>query len=122
LSKIEALTEIDQFLDHPYALAGRLIDPVSGTLSWQGQSTHLRRKELEVLAIMASATGTVVARQAFIAAVWNGNDFVGDHGVRDTIFSLRRALRDDDPKQPLIRTIPRRGTQLCAIAAPSAAH
>ena len=108
------MTEIDdRFLDHPYELAGRMIDPVPGTLSWQGQSTHLRRKELEVLAMLASAAGAALSRQAFVAAVWDGNDLVGDRGVTDTIFSLRRALRDDDPKQPLILTIPRRGYQLC---------
>lgn len=108
------MTEIDdRYLDHPYELASRLIDPVAGTLSWQGQSTHLRRKELEVLAMLAGAAGAVVSRQAFVVAVWNGNDLVGDRAVSDTIFSLRRALRDDDPNRPLIRTIPRRGYQLC---------
>jgi serine/threonine protein kinase len=102
----------DRYLDYPYEIAGRLIDPLAGTLSWQGQVTHLRRKELEVLAIMASATGAIVSRQAFVSAVWNGNELVGDRGVSDTIFSLRRSLRDNDPKLPLIRTIPRRGYQL----------
>ena len=112
----------DRYLDHPYEIAGRLVDPIAGTLSWQGQITRLRRKELEVLAIMASATGAIVSRQAFVSAVWNGNGLVGDRGVSDTIFSLRRSLRDNDPKLPLIRTIPRRGYQLSAPAQPSVAQ
>jgi eukaryotic-like serine/threonine-protein kinase len=117
------MTEMDdRFLDHPYALAGRLIDPVSGTLSWQGQSAHLRRKELEVLAMMASAAGAPVSRQALVAALWNDNDLVGDRAVTDTIFSLRRALQDDDPKHPLIRTLPRRGYQLCVPVEPTQLH
>lgn len=87
LSKIEAFAAIDdRFLDLPYALAGRSIDPLAGTLTWQGRTTHLRRKELEVLALLASAAGAVVSRQAFVAAVWDGNDLVGDRGVSDTIF------------------------------------
>ncbi len=63
--------------------------------------------------MLASAEGATVSRQTFVKAVWDGNDLVGDRGVSDTIFSLRRALCDDDPKLPLIRTIPRRGYQLC---------
>ena len=123
MNKLEAFTTIDdRYLDHPYELAGRSIDPLAGTLSWQAQTTHLRRKELEVLAVLASAEGATVSRQTFVKAVWDGNDLVGDRGVSDTIFSLRRALCDDDPKLPLIRTIPRRGYQLCvpvqSVAAP----
>ena len=49
----------DRFLDQPYTLAGRLIDPVSGMLSWQGKCEHLRRKELEILALLASSDGGI---------------------------------------------------------------
>lgn len=102
----------DRFLDHPYALAGRVIDPVPGTLNWQGKTTHLRRKELEVLALLASVDGQVVSRQDFITVVWNGNALVADHAITNTMSSLRQALQDDDIDRPLIRTIPRRGYQL----------
>ncbi len=105
-----AITE--RFLDQPYTLAGRLIDPVSGMLSWQGKREHLRRKELEVLALLASADGKQVSRDNFISVVWQGNDLVGDRGLTNTIVFLRRSLRDEDTDQPLIRTIPRRGYQL----------
>ncbi len=106
----------DCYLDHPYALAGRVIDPVSGNVSWQGKLVHLQRKDLEVLALLASVTGSVVSRASFIAVVWDGNDLVGDRGVSDKIFSLRRALADHDEAQPIIRTIPRRGYQLSVAA------
>jgi eukaryotic-like serine/threonine-protein kinase len=102
----------ERFLDQPYLLAGRLIDPLSGTLSWQGKREHLRRKELEVLALLASAEGKQVTRDNFIAVVWQGNDLVGDRGLTNTMVFLRRSLRDEDADQPLIRTIPRRGYQL----------
>jgi eukaryotic-like serine/threonine-protein kinase len=103
----------DRFLDQPYTLAGRLIDPVSGMLSWQGKCEHLRRKELEVLALLASAEGKQVSRDNFIAVVWQGNDLVGDRGLSNTIVFVRKSLRDDDAAHPVIRTIPRRGYQLC---------
>ena len=103
---------LDCYLDHPYALCGRIIDPVTGNVSWQGQQVHLQRKDLEVLALLASNNGAVIARASFITVIWGGNDLVGDRGVSDKIFSLRRALQDHDEQQPIIRTIPRRGYQL----------
>ena len=106
----------DCYLDHPYALAGRVIDPVSGNVSWQGKLVHLQRKDLEVLALLTSVNGAVVSRASFIAVVWDGNDLVGDRGVSDKMFSLRRALADHDESQPIIRTIPRRGYQLSVAA------
>ena len=102
----------ERFLDQPYQLAERLIDPVSGTLSWQGKREHLRRKELEVLALLASAEGKQVSRDNFIAVVWQGNDLVGDRGLSNTIVFVRKSLRDEDTERPIIRTIPRRGYQL----------
>ena len=112
MNKIESRPALqDRFLDHSYALGGRVIDPVLGTLSWQGQVERLRRKELEVLALLASVDG-VVSRQVLIDVIWDGNALVGDHAASNVISSLRHALRDGQSEQPLIRTIPRRGYQL----------
>ena len=61
----DAATILDCYLDHPYALAGRVIDPVSGNVGWQGKLVHLQRKYLEVLALLASNTGNVIARARF---------------------------------------------------------
>jgi DNA-binding winged helix-turn-helix (wHTH) protein len=113
MKKTDSGPAIDErFLDHPYALAGRVVDPLPGTMMWNGEMTHIRRKELEVLALLASANGAPVTRQAFINAIWDGNDLVGERGVNNTIFSLRRVLQDNDAQHPLIRTLPRRGYQL----------
>ncbi len=47
----------ERFLNDRYELAGRVIDPVVGTLTRAGKLSQLRRKQLEVLAILASAEG-----------------------------------------------------------------
>jgi eukaryotic-like serine/threonine-protein kinase len=106
----------EQFLNQAYELAGRQIDPLTGVMAWKNKSNHLRRKQLEVLAILASAEGKLVTRQALIAQVWEGNSLVGDAGLTDTISDLRQSLADTDRSNPLIRTIPRRGYQLSALA------
>lgn len=102
-----------RYLDHPYLLAGRRIDPITGTLSYRDVQKHLRRKELQVLALLAEAGDGVVSRSTFIEQIWHGNP-VGEQGLTDTMSALRRSLLDTDRENPLILTIPRRGYQLRA--------
>jgi len=106
----------DRYMDQPYELAGRLIDPILGSVTYAGQRNPLRRKHLEVLAQMVSAKGAMVSRKAVIDRVWNGNALIGDTGLTEAVHALRRALQDTDPAKPLIRTIPRRGYQLTVEA------
>ena len=109
----------DRYLDQSYELAGRVIDPIGGTTTYRDQRHPLNRKLLEVLACLVSANEAMVARKAFIDLVWNGNALVGETGLTNAIYTLRRLLQDTDPDKPLIRTIPRRGYQLTARARPA---
>lgn len=106
----------DTFLSSPFELAGRVIDPLAGTLEFKAKKRPLRRKQLEVLAILAGADGKLVPRGRFIELAWENNALVGDSGLTDTISDLRHSLADTDRDRPLIRTIPRRGYQLSAPA------
>ena len=104
--------EFATYLNQPFAIAERQIDPVTGTVRWLGQERHLRRKELEVLAMLASADGGQVTRQVFIEKLWRGNSAVGEQGLTSTVAALRRSLQDTEAGRPIIRTIPRQGYQL----------
>jgi DNA-binding winged helix-turn-helix (wHTH) protein len=106
----------DRYLDRAYTIAGRVIDPIGGTVTHADQCIPLKRKQLEVLACLASAGTTMVTRKAFIYLVWRGNALVGENGLNSSIHALRRALQDTDADSPLIRTIPRRGYRLTMIA------
>jgi serine/threonine protein kinase/tetratricopeptide (TPR) repeat protein/DNA-binding winged helix-turn-helix (wHTH) protein len=106
----------DCYLDRAYTIAGRVIDPIGGTVAYADQRIPLKRKHLEVLACLVSAGTAMVAREAFIDLVWRGNALVGDNGLNSSIHALRRALQDTDADKPLIRTIPRRGYQLTVVA------
>ena len=103
-----------RYLDQPYLLAGRRIDPITGTLSYREAQKHLRRKELEVLAVLAEAGTDAVPRSVFIQKLWPTNPIGGEQGLSDAISALRRALQDTDRENPLILTIPRQGYQLRA--------
>jgi eukaryotic-like serine/threonine-protein kinase len=106
----------DRYLDRAYTIAGRVIDPIGGTVAYADQRIPLKRKHLEVLACLASAGTAMVAREAFIDLVWRGNALVGENGLNSSIHALRRALQDTDADKPLIKTIPRRGYQLTVVA------
>jgi serine/threonine protein kinase/tetratricopeptide (TPR) repeat protein len=112
----EAASIEDRYMDQCYALSGRLIDPIRGLVIYNNESTPLIRRHLEVLACLVSAKETVVTRRALIELVWNGNALVGDSGLSNAIYYLRRALQDTDTDNPLIRTIPRRGYLLTVEA------
>ncbi len=107
------MTQVDNiYLDHPYQIAGRHIDPINGTIKFKDDSNRIRRKELEVLALLISADHGVVSRDEFIEQLWSHNAIVGEKGLTRVISDLRNTLIDDDKLNPLIRTIPRQGYQL----------
>ena len=106
----------DRYLDRPYRLAGRLIDPIAGTATYLDQRLPLKRKHLEVLACLAGAGTAMVSRETFIDQVWRGNALIGESGLTHAMHAIRRALQDTSAHEPLIRTIPRRGYQLTAAA------
>jgi serine/threonine protein kinase/DNA-binding winged helix-turn-helix (wHTH) protein len=108
----------DAYLDRPYELAGRLIDPIAGCATYADRRMPLNRKLLEVLACLAEAGIEMVPRERFIERAWRGNALVGENGLTHAVHTLRRALEDTDPDKPLIRTIPRRGYQLTVLARP----
>lgn len=99
------------FLRQPYEIGGRLIDPSSRIVTWKGGNHALPYKCFQVMAILAEADGELVTREQFIELVWSGNALVGDKGLSDTIYQLRRAL-DDGSSGHFIRTIPRQGYRL----------
>lgn len=98
------------YLDYRYELQGRLIDPIMGTIEYRGQSKKIRRKVLEVLALLLSAKGQIVPRSLFIELFW-GDSAYSESSLSKTIADLRRAI-EDDKQSPIIRTIPRKGYQL----------
>lgn len=106
------ITLDNNFLDHPYLIAGRYIDPINGIIKFSHESKRIRRKELEVLALLISADHGVVSREQFIEQLWSHNAIVGEKGLTRVISDLRNTLIDDDKLNPLIRTIPRQGYQL----------
>ena len=112
----------DRFLDQVFCIAELTVDPVSGSVSGGDGERHIRRKELEVLALLASAKGKLVSREQFIDELREGNYSVGSASLTRTVGHLRDTLGDRDRDRPLIKTVPRRGYQLTCDAQSRAAE
>jgi hypothetical protein len=79
----------DRYLDQPYDLSGRLIDPIGGTVDYANQRHPLKRKELEVLACLADAGDAMVSRE------WTGSTTSG-------CWDRSGTSRQRRPKRPMI--------------------
>jgi len=78
---------------------------------------HVTPKSLLVLHFLASHPGRVIAKDALIAAVWQGVA-VSDSALTSCIKELRRTLEDDAKCPRFIETLNRRGYRFIAAVSP----
>ena len=69
----------------------------------RGTEVHLRRKEFELLALLAGNAGRVLTRDTLIDRVW-GTDYVGDTKTLDVHIKRLRNHLEEDPSSPAIIT------------------
>jgi DNA-binding winged helix-turn-helix (wHTH) protein len=92
------------------------LDPTEG-LRRGAREIHVTPKSLSVLNFLASHTGKVVAKDALIAAVWQGVA-VSDSALTSCIKELRRTLEDNARCPRFIETLNRRGYRFIAAVSP----
>jgi len=95
----------------PYCL-----HPTEGLRRGSGE-LHVTPKSLSVLHFLASRPGRVIAKDALIAAVWQGVA-VSDSALTSCIKELRRTLEDDAKCPRFIETLNRRGYRFIAAVSP----
>lgn len=78
-----------------------------------GKATRLPPKTIDVLCLLASRQGEVIARSEILDEIWqSGNG--GDDSLNNAISSLRTTFGDDRKNPFYIETIPKRGYRLAA--------
>ncbi|WP_341502499.1 winged helix-turn-helix domain-containing protein [Gallaecimonas sp. GXIMD4217] len=93
-----------------YQVGAWLVIPAELRLKRNDREETLPPKVFEVLLQMLQAPGHTVSREQLIEQVWQGNEAVGQRGITNAIYQLRKLLADDD--QEAIRTIAKTGYQL----------
>lgn len=89
------------------------VDMLNHQLVGEDSQQHsMRPKVLQVLRYLARNFEDTVTREELVESVWDGNHYIGDRGLTDAIWQLRKVL-DCDPKYaPYIETIPKSGYRL----------
>ncbi|MFL9591138.1 winged helix-turn-helix domain-containing protein, partial [Aeromonas schubertii] len=83
----------------------------------QGREMNLEPRLVNLLRFLADHPGTVFGRDELIETVWEGA-VVTDQVVTQSIFELRKILKDGDGGAPdFIATVPKRGYKLVAPVA-----
>src|SRR5579862_1988844 len=90
-----------------------LVDPTSGEISREGQTTRLEVRAMRLLLCLVERPGEVVSIDELLNRGW-GEVVVSSDSVYQAMTSLRRQL-GDAAKQPIyIETVPRLGYRLVA--------
>lgn len=95
----------------PFQLADFTVVPLTLTLSRGDLQLAIQQKPMEVLCFLASQYPALVTREQLIEAVWDGNIYVGEKALTNTIWQLRQALLQFDQAE-LIATVRKKGYRL----------
>lgn len=95
----------------PFSLADLHVVPLTLTLSQGTSSLQIQQKPMEVLCYLASQYPALVTREQLIDAVWDGNVYVGEKALTNTIWQLRQALTPFGLAD-LIATVRKKGYRL----------
>ncbi len=90
-----------------------LVRPDLNRIEREGEEKSIVPKVMDVLVYLADHAKEVLPKERIIQAVWS-DTFVTDDVLKQAIFELRKAFKDDARKPTYIETIPRRGYHLIA--------
>jgi TolB-like protein/DNA-binding winged helix-turn-helix (wHTH) protein/Flp pilus assembly protein TadD len=98
-----------------YQFGGFELDPRSGELRKDGQSTRLPEQPFQILTLLLARPGEVVSRDELRRALWPADTFVDfDVSLNSAVKRLRDALGDSAGHPRFVETLPRRGYRFVA--------
>jgi DNA-binding response OmpR family regulator len=85
------------------------IDLTARTLQRGTVPIHLRPKEFDMLALLASRPGEALSREELVHAIWGDKPLAARQAVAVAVHSLRDKLEESQSKPRYIRTVSRYG-------------
>lgn len=92
-------------------------DRQTGDILFDGQPLDMPHRAQRVLADLVRSAPGKVSRQVLIERHWHGRYLTGDKGLRQAVWTIRKALGDDPRRPTYLRTLPREGYQWIGPAA-----
>lgn len=89
------------------------LDAEQRVLLRQGKPVTITPKALETLVVLVQHSGRIVNKEELIKAVW-ADTFVEEANLARNIWTLRKALGDEDTNHRYIETVPKRGYRFVA--------
>lgn len=87
------------------------VKPYTNTIVGPKGDVRVEPKAMQVLVLLASRQGEVVAKQDILTEVWEGT-YVSDEVLPNAIWEVRKALGDDARNPRFIQTLPKKGYRL----------
>ena len=89
------------------------IVPIENSIMFEGEKKcSIQPKSIEVLCYLAEKYPSVISREELINKVWGENSIVGDNGLTNTIWHLRKILKPINHDGDIIETIRKVGYKL----------
>ncbi len=93
------------------------LDPANFELRRDGQRIKLDRKPLELLILLASRPGVLIAHEEAVHSVWGKRTVIEfDSALYTAIRKIRRALGDNSSRPGIVETVARKGYRFIAVA------
>ena len=99
-----------------FAIGEWTVDPTTNTICRAGSESTLPPRLIDMLIFFSHHPKEVISREELVNSLWN-RTAVTDQAVTQTIFELRKALRDGRKTGQVpeyIQTVPKRGYRLLA--------
>ena len=96
-----------------FKLGNCKIVPIENSIMFDGKKkSPIQPKSIEVLCYLAENYPSVISREELINKVWGENSVVGDNGLTNTIWHLRKILKPINHDGEIIETIRKVGYKL----------
>jgi TolB-like protein/DNA-binding winged helix-turn-helix (wHTH) protein/thioredoxin-like negative regulator of GroEL len=104
---------MSQQINHIYEFGEFRLETAEQLLLRRGKPTRLTRKEFDTLLVLVQSSGHLVEKDELMNRVW-ADAFVEEANLARNIWSLRKALSDDNGEHRYIETVPKRGYRFIA--------
>ena len=104
-----------------YSFGSFELDARHTRLTRDGASVAISERHLRVLLHLVSQAGTIVSKDALVAAAW-GDVAVTDNSLEQAISSIRRTLGLDENGATPVETVPRQGYRFAGAVSRSASR
>src|SRR5438034_5840985 len=95
-------------INHIYEFGDFRLETAEQLLLRRGEPIPLTRKAFDTLLVLVQSSGHLIEKDELMKRVW-ADDFVEEANLARNVWTLRRALNDDNGEHRYIETVPKRG-------------